>query len=195
MRNTSRTIVSISLSAIPSAAIGLTGCESSAGRGAAAGGTGGAVAGGAAGGAAAGAPAAGVGALAGAAVGAAAGAIIGSSKDRTESQRTQANEVSQRNPALASAVVSGGNADLNNDGFVTTDEIIAMHKAGLTDQEIIARSRSTQQIFQLSREQEQRLLDAGVRPSVVTQPRTLNADLADPGVIKQDRVGPAPNQR
>jgi hypothetical protein len=195
MRYPSRQLVSTSLCVILSAFAGLNGCESNTGRGAAAGGAGGAITGGAAAGAAAGAPAAGVGAVAGAAIGATAGAILGSAKDRTEEQRARATAMSQRNPALASAVVSGGNADLNDDGFVTTDEIIAMHKAGLSDQEIIARSRSTQQIFQLSTDQERYLVESGVRPSVVMQLRTLNDELRDPGVIKQDRVDPAPYQR
>ena len=63
-----------------------------------------------------------------------------------------------------------------------------MHKAGLSDEEIIARCKSTQQIFNLSTQQEQHLIDAGVSPRVVSQLRTLNADLADPGVIKRGRV-------
>jgi hypothetical protein len=164
----------------------LSGCENNAKTGAAVGGGGGAVAGGAAAGATAGAPVAGVGALVGAGAGALGGAIVGAAKDRTDDQRTAANAASERSPALASAVVSGGNADLNNDGFVTTDEIIAMHKAGLSDEEIVARSRSTQQIFQLSNEQEKKLTDAGLRPQSVAQLRNLNAELADPGVIKRD---------
>jgi hypothetical protein len=186
MRSTARTVVTGSLCVILSASLALTGCESNAGRGAAVGGSGGAVTGGAAAGAAAGAPAAGVGAAVGAGVGAVAGAIIGSAKDRNDEQRARAEEMSQSSPALASAVISGGNGDLNNDGFVTTDEIIAMHNAGLSDDEIIVRSRATQQIFKLSSEQEKRLLEAGVRPKVVMAMRTLNSELdnRDAGVIK-----------
>jgi len=184
MQTTPRAIVSSSLSAILSASLVLSGCESNSGRGAAAGGAGGAIAGGAAAGAAAGAPAAGVGAVAGAAIGAAGGAIIGSAKDRTDEQRTRANDLSTQSPALASAVISGGNADINNDGFVTADEIIAMHKAGLSDEEIIARAKATQQVFKLSDQQQRDLLDAGVHPQVVAQLRTLNADLENAGVIK-----------
>jgi len=186
MRIAPRNLVSSSLCAIVSAGLVLSGCESNAKTGAAVGGGGGAVAGGAAAGATAGAPVAGVGALVGAGAGALGGAIVGAAKDRNDEQRAAANAASERSPALASAVVSGGNADLNDDGFVTTDEIIAMHKAGLSDQDIIARARSTQQIFQLSPEQERKLADAGVHPQVVTQLRTLNADLADPGVIKRN---------
>jgi hypothetical protein len=187
MQISSRTLVSSSLCAIMSCSLVLSGCESNAKTGAAVGGAGGSVAGGAAAGATAGAPVAGVGAVVGAGAGALGGAIVGAAKDRTDEQRAAANAASERSPALASAVISGGNADLNNDGFVTTDEIIAMHKAGLPDEEILARSRSTQQIFQLSPEQERMLIDAGLQPKTVKQLRRLNADLADPqnaGVIK-----------
>ena len=197
MQNASRTLVSGSLCAVLSASLALSGCETNAKTGAAVGGGGGAVAGGAAAGATAGAPVAGVGAVVGAGAGALGGAIIGAAKDRSNEQRTRANEVSERSPALASAVISGGNADLNNDGFVTTDEIIAMHKAGLNDDEIVARSRSTQQIFQLSSDQEHRLLEAGLRPQTVARLRTLNAELAEPanaGVIKSDTPTPPPSR-
>lgn len=188
MQTARRTLVSISLCAILSGSLVLNGCESNAKTGAAAGGAGGAAAGGAYAGATVGAPVAGVGAVVGAGVGAVGGAIIGSAKDRSDDQRARANEMSERNPALASAVISGGNADLNNDGFVTADEIIAMHKAGLSDDEIIARCRATQQIFQLSNQQENKLIEAGLQPKAVMQLRTLNAELAEPSAssaIKQ----------
>jgi len=79
------------------------------------------------------------GAVAGAAGGAVVGAIIGSSKDKQEADRKRAIEAASNDPALASAVVQGGTADLNDDGFVTIDEIVAMQEAGLADDEILDR--------------------------------------------------------
>jgi hypothetical protein len=147
------------------------------------GGVGGA-AGGAAAGAAAGAPVAGVGAIVGGALGAAGGAIVGARNEyNNEQYREQAlrsSRLAEQNPALASAVRDGGPADLNDDGFITTDEIIALHKAGLDDDEIIARLRASQQVFGLTSEQEQELLKAGVSQRVVTALRGMNAELTNP---------------
>src|SRR3954452_4829006 len=145
----------------------MAGCQTNRETGVAVGAGGGAAAG-AATGAAAGAPFAGVGAVAGAAGGAVVGAIIGSSRDKHEADRKRAIEVSSKEPAMARAVVQGGTADLNDDGFVTIDEIVAMQKAGLADDEILDRCRATQQVFQLTAEQERTLLDAGVRQRVIT---------------------------
>ena len=159
----------------------IVGCESNSGTGAAVGGSSGAVAGGAAAGAAAGAPAAGVGAIVGGAVGAVGGAIIGASQDRSDADRTRAERASADNPALASAVVAGGTADINSDGFVTLDEIVALERSGLSDEEIIARCRNTQQIFTLSGDQQRALMDAGVSPRVAASLRDLNRELGRPG--------------
>lgn len=82
--------------------------------------------------------------------------------------------------------MQGGTADLNDDGFVTMDEIVAMQKAGLSDDEILARCRATQQIFQLSPEQEKALRDAGVHEKVVTGLRGMNSGLTS------SEMAPAP---
>jgi hypothetical protein len=156
------------------------GCESHAKTGAAAGGGGGAVAGGAAAGAAAGAPAAGAGAIVGGAIGATAGAILGSAADRNDQQREAAIRASSDNPVLASAVVEGADADINEDGFVTLDEVVALEKSGLSDDEIIARCRSTQHIFQLTDDQRRRLVESGVSPRVADALKDLNRDLVAP---------------
>ena len=164
--------------------LALAGCATEK-EGTASGGVGGAVAGGAAGGAAAGAPAAGVGAIIGGALGAAGGAIVGASNEKnSEKYRDEAlrvSKASEANPAVASAVIQGGTGDLNQDGFVTTDEIIALEKANLSDAEIIERLRATQQVFGLTRDQERKLLDNGVSPRVVQGLRGMNANLAAPG--------------
>ena len=162
----------------------LVGCAT-AKEGETTGGIGGAVAGGAAGGAAAGAPAAGVGALVGGALGAAGGAVVGATNEKNDmkyrEEALRAARGAEDNPALASAVRPGGTADLNDDGFVTTDEIIALKKAGLSDDEMIKRLRATQQVFGLTADQERKLLDAGVSPRVVQALRGMNANLAAPG--------------
>jgi hypothetical protein len=65
-------------------------------------------------------------------------------------------------------------ADLNNDGFVTLDEVVAMKQAGLTDSEMIERLRATRQVFQLTDEQRRYLADRGVSSVVVDQMVAMN---------------------
>jgi hypothetical protein len=172
------------ITALMIGSIALAGCATED-QGAVSGGAGGAVAGGAAAGAAAGAPAAGVGAIIGGALGAAGGAIVGASNEKNNEKHRdeaiRASRLADENPAAASAVIQGGTGDLNGDGFVTTDEIIALEKADLSDEEIIERLRATQQVFGLTRQQERRLLEHGVSPRVVESLRGLNANLAAPG--------------
>ena len=172
------------ITALMIGSVALAGCATEE-QGAVSGGTGGAVAGGAAAGAAAGAPAAGVGAIVGGVLGAAGGAIVGAANEKNNEKHREeairASRLADENPALASAVIKGGTGDLNGDGFVTTDEIIALEKANLSDDEIIERLRATQQVFGLTRDQERKLLDNGVSPRVVQALRGLNADLRSPG--------------
>jgi hypothetical protein len=160
---------------------GIIGCQTNRETGVAVGAGGGAAAG-AATGAAAGAPFAGVGAVAGAAGGAVIGAIVGSAKDKKDAERQRAMDAASQNPALASAVIKGGTADLNDDGFVTRDEIVAMQNAGLDDDEILARCRATQQIFQLTPEQEESLELSGVHRKVILGLRGMNKELRNPSL-------------
>jgi hypothetical protein len=67
-------------------------------------------------------------------------------------------------------------ADLNSDGFVTIDELVALEKAGLSDQEIVQRLEATGQIFELTASQEQQLLSAGVSREVVAEMQQINSD-------------------
>ena len=119
------------------------------------------------------------GALLGGALGAAGGYLIGVNKenllghDDREEARQAAMEAS-RNPATAEDVGNSSTADLNSDGFVTMDEVVAMDKAGLSDKEIIDRLKATGQVFALNSEQKDRLLKAGVSPEVVSAMGNIN---------------------
>src|ERR1041385_309316 len=95
------------------------------------------------GGAAAGAAVAGehhrlLGALLGGAIGAGGGYLIGANSDRLAQRDTQgaqrAVQNAQTQPATPQQAASATTADLNGDGFVTLDEVIAMKQAGLSDQ-------------------------------------------------------------
>jgi hypothetical protein len=84
-------------------------------------------------------------------------------------------------------------ADVNGDGFVTLDEVVAMRQAGLSDQQMLERLRLTGQVFELTAEQEQHLRSQGVSAHVVNQMQDINRDLREQllgqqsGVIGQPR--------
>lgn len=139
---------------------------------------------GAAAGAAAGAAIAGegnriAGALIGAAIGGAGGYLIGAQtdwfdRDDSDEHAIAAVQQAQRDPATSADVRRASTADLNSDGFVTFDEVVAMEAAGLSDAEMIARLRATDQVFDLTSEQRRALLDAGVSAAVVAEMPRIN---------------------
>jgi len=163
----------------------LAGCENLPGnkkeQGAVIGGVGGAVAG-----AAIGKNNRAIGALIGGALGAGGGYLIGANldknkdkdKDKTKDQAIKASENAQKNPAKASDVKESSTADLNDDGFVTLDEVVAMKDAGLADKEMIKRLQRTQQYFELTDEQIKYLRDHNVDDKVIQAMRDMRPDEA-----------------
>ena len=137
-----------------------------------------------------------VGALLGGAAGAAGGYLIGARTDwfGQDDGSTAAREAVQEarsNPATAADVRGAATADLNDDGFVTMDELIAMEDADLPETEIIDRLEATDQVFQLSADQRERLIDAGLSRSLVAEVEEVNREerdaLFDSDVISQRR--------
>jgi hypothetical protein len=121
-----------------------------------------------------------LGAVIGGAVGAAGGYVVGANKDKIFGKdhegASEAARKSQEAPATADQARTAPTADINNDGFVTLDEVVALKEGGLTDPQIIDKLRATQQIFELTEEQKRYLVDRGVSQSVVDQMLTLNQD-------------------
>jgi len=121
-----------------------------------------------------------LGAVIGGAVGAAGGYVVGANKDKIFGKdnegASEAARKSQEAPATADQARSATTADINSDGFVTLDEVVALKDAGLPDSQIIDKLRATQQIFELTVEQKRYLLDRGVSQSIVDQMLTLNQD-------------------
>ena len=128
-----------------------------------------------------------LGALIGGALGAGAGYLIGAKTDwfedddddevRDEAQ--QAIQNAQTKPATAEQARQATTADINNDGFVTMDEIIAMEKANLNDRQIIDRLEAADQVYDLNDEQRDYLLDNGVSQNVVNRMLTINREERD----------------
>jgi hypothetical protein len=161
-----------------SASIGLAplaGCESLPGgekeQGAVIGGVGGAAAGAALGGE----DHRLAGAVIGGLLGAGGGYLVGAKMeddDKSDSpekreEAAAAAEKAKADPATAEDAKSSDTADVNNDGFVTLDEVAAMEKAGLSDKEQIRRLERTQQYFQLTSAQQDYLREQGVSNDVI----------------------------
>src|SRR5688572_26819728 len=80
-----------------------------------------------------------LGGLIGGAIGAVGGYLIGANWDKlTGNERDEAIESvrnAESNPATAEQARRATTADINSDGFVTLDEVVAMEKAGFSDDE------------------------------------------------------------
>ena len=170
------------LSVVVSFAIALVACENMPGSR----GQQGAVIGGAAG-AAAGAAIAKdhglLGALIGGVLGAGGGYVIAANTDKIDSNdknsATSATRKAQENPATAEDARQSMTADLNLDGFVTLDEVVAMKEASFSDEKMIERLKATDQVFELTADQEKYLSDRGVSRSVIQQMAQINQDKRD----------------
>ncbi len=115
----------------------------------------------------------------GGALGAGAGYLIGANSDKLFGNKDDANKAvksAQSSPATVADVKKSKTADLNSDGFVTTDELLAMDKAGLGDKEMIARLEATDQFFDLTAAQEDRLAGQGISRNVLKEMRNINRD-------------------
>jgi hypothetical protein len=122
----------------------------------------------------------GLGALIGGALGAGGGYLIGAHKDKIDKQKAEeareASERAARDPARPDDVPRSRTADLNDDGFVTMDEVVALRKAGLSDSEMIDRLRRTDQVFELTDRQVEYLRDRNVSTRVIDAMLDMNRD-------------------
>lgn len=121
-----------------------------------------------------------LGALLGGAIGAGGGYLIGANWDKisgkdSEGARQAAREA-QAQPATVDDAQKATTADLDSDGFVTMDEVVAMERAGFSDEKMVDRLRATGQIFELTAEQKNYLRSRGVSENVITQLASINQD-------------------
>jgi hypothetical protein len=120
----------------------------------------------------------GLGALIGGVLGAGGGYLIGAQKDKIDKKKAeearQASDRAERNPARPDDVSRSRTADLNDDGFVTMDEVVALRKAGLSDSEMIDRLQRTDQVFELTDRQVEYLRDRNVSTRVIDAMQDMN---------------------
>ncbi|HEY8154023.1 MAG TPA: hypothetical protein VII72_07850 [Myxococcota bacterium] len=119
------------------------------------------------------------GVLIGGALGARGGYLIGAAPDWFVAPNRQASaHDAVMNAEIAPATIDdvhlSATADLNLDGFVTTDELIAMDRAGLSDDTMLARLRATNQVFELSGSQQRAMSQAGVSQRVIRELLEIN---------------------
>ena len=124
-----------------------------------------------------------LGGLIGGVLGAAGGYVIGSQIEKNRrgndddyQDAVKASDRDRRDPPKASDARRARTADLNDDGFVTLNEVVAMEDAGLSTSEMIDRLEDTGQVFYLSESQEEYLGDKGVPSEVIRAMRTMNRD-------------------
>lgn len=137
-----------------------------------------------------------LGALIGGVLGAGGGYLIGAKidkdrddgdDDRLREEAIEANRRAERDPAGVEDVARARTADLNTDGFVTLDEVVAMEQADLSDREMIDRLERTQQVFELTEMQENFLRTRGVSDEVIVAMRGMNQDYFDDARTASDR--------
>lgn len=121
-----------------------------------------------------------LGAILGGLIGAGGGYVIGANMDKITGKDKESAEVAARkaqtSPATPDDVKNSRTADLNSDGFVTLDEVIAMDEAGLSEDEMFSRLEATDQIFELSADQRQYLRDKGVSERIIQDMITINRE-------------------
>ncbi len=143
-----------------------------------------------------------LGALIGGVLGAGGGYLIGANKDKITGHDTQAAQqaghLAQTTPATPAQALAANTADLNHDGFVTMDEIVAMKEANLSDQQILQRLGATGAVFELTPAQQNYLREHGISSYVINQMPELNREVRNqlagqtPAGVSSSVVGAPP---
>ncbi|HWE01415.1 MAG TPA: hypothetical protein VG326_03320 [Tepidisphaeraceae bacterium] len=95
---------------------------------------------------------------------------------RQHQQAIAAAHKAEESPVTVQQVHESENADLNGDGFITLDEILAMARSGLSDREIADRLQKTHFIFRVTPQQERYLTDRGVSQNVIGALHALSGE-------------------
>ena len=90
-------------------------------------------------------------------------------------------------PQALSDVTHSDTADLNHDGYITLDEVIAIRDAGITDDALILRLKKANQVFELTAHQQNVLRDDAVSQRVIDAMLGMSTEVA--GAAAADRHG------
>jgi hypothetical protein len=144
-----------------------------------------------------------IGALLGGALGAGGGYLIGMKVDEKNNGKDadakreaaiKASKDAEANPVSAQQAKNATTADVNDDGFVTLDEVVALEQAGTKDKDIIKKLQRTQQVFELTDTQEQYLRDHNVTDTVIVAMRDMNR-ASSSGQLASDRSDSTGSER
>ncbi|MFW6060404.1 MAG: hypothetical protein ACODAQ_09490 [Phycisphaeraceae bacterium] len=108
------------------------------------------------------------------------GYILGAAPDRLNGEdrdrrlARQAVEKTRNDPATVDDVRNAPTADLNRDGLITTDELIALADTGLAPDALLRRLEVTGYVFQVSPGQQDYLLAHDIDRTVVAELPRLN---------------------
>jgi hypothetical protein len=124
-----------------------------------------------------------VGAIIGGVLGAAGGYVVGANSDKiigkNKDEAESAGQRAKTTPVTAEQARSARTADVNSDGYVTLDEVVAMKDAKLSDREMLNRLEATGQVFELNAESKQYLRDRGISENVIREMQNLNQTRRD----------------
>ena len=124
-----------------------------------------------------------IGGLIGGALGAGGGYLIGAQLEKTNpknrDEAVKAARDAEAHPATATDVKNSDTADLNKDGFVTLDEVVAMKDAGLGDRDMIRRLEKTSQVFELTDTQKNYLRNHDLDEKVINAMLDMNRATSD----------------
>lgn len=114
------------------------------------------------------------------------GSIIGAAHEhiRTEDKAAaqRASLSARLDPAMANQALIAPTADLNTNGFVTVDEVLAIKQSGANDQQLLDKLEATGQVFEISPEMVTFLWTRGIDKTTIDVIPQLN-----PGAIAQFR--------
>jgi hypothetical protein len=136
-----------------------------------------------------------IGALIGGLLGAGGGYLIGAKtdwfkdddKDDARNEARDAVNKAQTDPATVEEARDARTADINDDGFVTLDEVIALERADFSDNQIITRLERTNQVFDLNDQQREILRDNGVSQKVIDRMLEINRNERERLLTRADR--------
>jgi hypothetical protein len=124
-----------------------------------------------------------VGAVIGGVLGAAGGYVVGANSDKiigkNKDEAETAGQRAKTTPVTAEQARTARTADVNTDGYVTLDEVVAMKDARLSDREMLNRLEATGQVFDLGAESKQYLRDHGISENVISEMQGLNQTRRD----------------
>lgn len=115
-------------------------------------------------------------------------------KNGARQQASAAVRKAEISPASAADVARSRTADLNNDGFITLDEVIAMRQAGLSEQQMVDRIDQSHQYFEVTAAQQKYLKEQAVPGAVVSAMDHMNLSNVNEARTAAATIGPDEQQ-